>query len=67
MVGWAAASHSGMVFFCRCSKYSKQTGDLYDTEGVAAPGDLSRHGGRGPCALLQTNTTDTKHLQALEL
>ena len=51
----------------RCTKHTEQKGDLHDPESTAALGGVSRHGGRGPRPLLQTNPTHPEHLQEHEL
>ena len=56
------------LFCCfRCAEHTLSASDVYNPEGAAASGCVSRHGRRGPCSLLQADPARPQHLQEQEL
>lgn len=50
----------------RCPEHEEPPGDLHHPESFAASGDVRRHGGRNPGALLPTDPPHPQHLQEHE-
>lgn len=48
--------------YLRCTPHEESSCDLHYTESAATPGSVSRDGGRGSGALLQTDITHTQYL-----